>query len=249
MKNHGKRIRSAVIGIVTLLLISSTGCYDQFDEFVMNRMGMETSEKEVIPPSAPKPKETPSEPEGPFLHEPTDKFNKVRFADEATDGIYPSDWVCYEKGCWWEMESDIDGKQICLTLYDPDGKALESIVPTYETIGNGSPEIMACKHLQGNKVISRWEKEYTYFGKMDYFREYDEKGMVYSVEYVYNEVVPDNDGWVTPYYELVKIVKTTYENGTVTDKTELPGKGMRDERARCVGLYDLYKITRFVFDP
>ena len=148
------------------------------------------------------------------------------------------------------MESDIDGKEICLTMYDPSGKAVESIVPTYEKYGNGKPEIMECKHLQGYKTISRWEKRYAYYGKMDYYREYDAKGMVYSVEYVYNEVTPKTDNGITStYWELVKIVKTHYENGTAINKTEIPGKGVNDERAKCVGIYSLKDITRLVFDP
>ena len=255
MKSSKTMIRIVAIGLLTLVLVTSAGCYDKFDAYVMDQMGIgqNTSEKEEnktpAKTSTPKPKETASEPSGPYLHEPSEKFNNVRFADETTDGIDPSDWVCYENGCWWEMETDIDGKEICLTMYDPSGKAVESIVPTYKTIGNGKPEIMECKHLQGFKTISRWEKQYTYYGKMDYYHEYDAKGMVYSVDFVYNEVVPERDGWVTPYWELVKIVKTNYENGAVTNKTELPGYGVNDERAKCTGIYDLKKITRLVYDP
>ena len=256
MKSRKSTIRIALISIMSFVLILSAGCYEKFDDYVMNQMGIgqETSEKTENKPApqtpSSKPKEDNSEPSGPYLHEPTEKFNKVRFADETTDGIYPSDWVCYEEGCWWEMESDIDGKEICLTMYDPSGKAVESIVPTYEKYGNGKPEIMKCEHLQGYKTISRWEKRYTYYGKMDYYREYDAKGMVYSVEFVYNEVTPKTDNGITStYWELTKIIKNHYENGTVTDKTELPGKGVNDERAKCTGIYDLKKITRLVYDP
>lgn len=103
MKSRKSTIQIAIIGIMSFVLILSAGCYEKFDDYVMNQMGIgqETSEKKENKPvpqtSSSKPKADSLESSGPYLHEPTEKFNKVRFADESTDGIYPSDWVCYEE--------------------------------------------------------------------------------------------------------------------------------------------------------
>ena len=130
-------------------------------------------------------------------------------------------------------------------------KTIKSVLQTKRGTGSIIPTGYVMKKVAGGKwKVTLTEKRYTYYGKMDYYREYDAKGMVYSVEFVYNEVAPKTDNGITStYWELTKIVKTHYENGTVRDKTELPGKGVNDERAKCTGIYDLKKITRLVYDP
>ena len=239
MKNVNNKI-IILIFLATIICIG-TGCYDKFDEYVMGQMGINGTTSEIV--SSEKKKETNNTVNNkqnkesnkePYLHEPTDKFNTVRFANESNDGIKPSEWIHYETGCWWEIETNIDGQEICRTMYNKDGKAVECIKSTwgrgkYKGSGEYYQEVLKYLHYDGpyGKLLGGWETDYNAYNDIDYYNVYDLDGKT-IYKWIYETVTPPaKNGWVTPYQVLQKITVTKYDvKGNIVSTEEIKGSQM-----------------------